>query len=103
MKTVGTSKNESKALRMKAANLIQESLHPDEVATSKDGTLTCRWVYFFYNGRDDGDYAGKVMDLLTAQGIDHDITDHGAEWNSYHKNATVAQRPHFYVEVKVAA
>ncbi len=103
MKMATNSKNELKAVRQAAEQAIHEALHPDKISTSKDGTLTCRWVYCFFNGVDDGDYAGKVMDLLMARGIAHEITDHGDAWNSYHRNASVAQQPHFYVEVRIAA
>ncbi len=96
-----TKKNE---LRTTAVNLLQENLHPDGLGGAKGGTLVCRWTYLFCNGRDGAErYAQAVTELLTSHQIPHTIVDSGDMWQPWHKNATVAQQSHFYVEVKIAA
>jgi hypothetical protein len=97
------TKNEIKTLRAKTMNLLQERLRPDAVSGAKGGLVICRWVYCYSSGHEDTKYAQQVADLLAQNQIPAQVIDSGEMWNSYHKNASVAQQPHFYVEVKLAA
>ena len=96
-----TKKNE---LRATAMNLLNENLHPDNLGGAKGGTLVCRWTYLFTKGGEEAQrYAQAVTELLSRNQIPHTIVDSGDMWQPWHKNATVAQQSHFYVEVKIAA
>lgn len=69
----------------------------DQVSKKKDGSFVARRGYFYRNGMNEIAFKERIVDVLTAAGVNFHIVEYYDHWASFNGGAALARSSHFAV------